>query len=70
MQAIHTATQMGACCMGLGSEVGLLKQGMLADLLVVDGNPLQDVRILQDQARIKVIMKDGDVIKNSLSINL
>jgi len=36
----------------------------------VDGDPLQDVRILQDQARIKVIMKDGDAIKNSLSINL
>jgi imidazolonepropionase-like amidohydrolase len=70
MQAIHATTQMGACCMGLGSEVGLLKEGMLADLLVVDGDPLQDVRILQDQTRIKVIMKDGDVIKNSLSIDL
>jgi len=70
MQAIRAATHMGASCMGLGSEVGLLKEGMLADLLVVDGDPLQDVRILQDQARIKVIMKDGDAIKNSLSINL
>ena len=70
MQAIHAATHMGACCMGLGSEVGLLKEGMLADLLVVDGDPLQDVRILQDQTRIKVIMKDGDIIKNSLSIDL
>jgi len=70
LQAIHAATHMGASCMGLGSEVGLLKEGMLVDLLVVDGDPLQDVRILQDQTRIKVIMKDGDVIKNSLSINL
>ncbi|MGQ9598916.1 MAG: amidohydrolase family protein [Anaerolineae bacterium] len=66
MQAIVAATRMAAQCIGLGSEVGVLREGMLADLLVVDGDPLQDVRILQDRSRLRLIMKDGVVIKNAL----
>ena len=67
MQALVAGTQMGAQCMGLGDQVGLLRAGMLADLLVVDGDPLQDVSILQDRARLRLIVKDGEIIKNSLS---
>jgi imidazolonepropionase-like amidohydrolase len=66
MQAIVSATSMGARCMGLGPEVGLLKEGMLADLLVVDGGPLRDVGILQDRARLRLIMKDGEIVKDTL----
>lgn len=68
MQAIVAATRMAAQCIGLGSEVGVLREGMLADLLVVDGDPLQDVRILQDRSRLRLIMKDGVVIKNALQV--
>jgi imidazolonepropionase-like amidohydrolase len=67
MQALVAGTQMGAQCMGLGDQVGLVRAGMLADLLVVDGDPLQDVSILQDRARLRLIVKDGEIIKNSLS---
>jgi imidazolonepropionase-like amidohydrolase len=66
MQAIVATTSMGAQCMGLGSEVGALHEGMLADLLAVDGDPLRDVGILQDRSRLRLIMVDGEVIKNSL----
>lgn len=66
MQAIVAATRMGAQCMGLGSEVGVLREGMCADLLVVDGDPLQDVRILQDRTNLCLIMKDGEIIKNEI----
>ena len=38
--------------MGLGSEVGVLREGMLADLLVVDGDPLENIRILQDRGKL------------------
>lgn len=38
--------------------------GYFADLLVVDGDPLLDVRVLQDKARLKLIMKDGANVKN------
>jgi len=57
---------MGAECMGLGNDVGMLAEGRLADLLVVDGDPLADVHLLQDRSRLRLIMKDGSIIKNSL----
>ena len=66
MQAIMAATSMGAECIGLGSEVGVLREGMLADLLVVDGDPLKDVRLLQKRERLRIIMKGGIIIKNTL----
>ena len=66
MQAIVAGTKMGARCMGLGDEVGTLREGMLADLLVVDGDPLQDVAILRDRTRLRLIVKDGVLIKNAL----
>jgi imidazolonepropionase-like amidohydrolase len=66
MQAIVAGTQMGAKCMGLGDEVGILRKGMLADLLVVEGDPLTDVRILQDRERLRLIMQDGAIIKDTL----
>ena len=67
MQAIVAATSMGAQCMGLGPEVGVLRVGMLADLLAVSGDPLQDVSMLQDRALLQLIMKDGEIIKDSLA---
>jgi imidazolonepropionase-like amidohydrolase len=66
MQAIVAGTKMGAQCMGLGDEVGTLREGMLADLLVVSGDPLLDVTVLQDRARLRLIMKDGAIVKNTL----
>jgi imidazolonepropionase-like amidohydrolase len=45
--------------MGMGDELGQVKPGFLADLLLVDGDPTADVRILQDRERLRGIMKDG-----------
>ena len=49
--------------MGLADPVGQIKEGYLADILLVDGNPLADVSILQDAARLVGIIKDGAVYK-------
>ncbi len=68
MQAIVAATRMGAECMGLGDRVGVLREGMLADLLVVDGDPLEDVSILQDANRLRLVMKDGQIYKDTLGL--
>lgn len=68
LQAISAATHMGATCMGLGEETGLLKAGMLADFLVVDGNPLRDVRILEEADRLQLIVKNGKTYKNTLGL--
>ncbi len=59
MEAIQAATKYGGQIMGLGAELGQVREGFLADLLLVDGDPLADVRVLQDHKRIVAIMKDG-----------
>lgn len=59
MEAIQAATRYGGEIMGMGSELGMLREGYLADMLLVDGDPLSDVRILQDKQRIMAIMQDG-----------
>lgn len=58
-EALRSATQYGGQIMGMGEELGLVRVGWLADLVLVDGDPLDDIRILQDRARLAVIMKDG-----------
>ena len=40
--------------------------GKLADLIVVDGQPLDDITLLQDAARVQVVMRDGRIFKNLL----
>jgi imidazolonepropionase-like amidohydrolase len=61
MQALQAATQWAARCLGLERELGTLEKGRLADLVVVDGNPLDDVKILLDPARIALVLKGGAV---------
>ena len=46
---------------GLESEVGTVTPGKRADLVAVDGNPLQNITVLQDVQRIKLVLKGGDV---------
>jgi imidazolonepropionase-like amidohydrolase len=62
MQALLTATSKAAQNIGRESQLGTIEAGKLADLVVVDGNPLADIRILQDQARIKIVFKEGDIV--------
>ena len=64
-EALQCATRIGGELMGM--QVGQLKEGYLADLLIVDGDPLQDVSVLQEKARLKLIMKDGACVKDLLS---
>jgi imidazolonepropionase-like amidohydrolase len=59
MEALVAATKSGGEIMGLGHELGQIRKGYLADLLLVDGNPLAELRILQDRERLLAIMKDG-----------
>ena len=43
-----------------GKQIGYIREGCLADILLVDGDPLADISILQDKARILSVMKDGE----------
>lgn len=64
-EALQCATRVGGELMGL--QVGVLKAGWLADLLIIDGDPLSDVCVLQDKSRLELIMKDGAIFKNQLN---
>ena len=63
-EALVAATKHGGELMSM--DVGLIRDGWLADLLLVDGDPLADVRLLQDKARMPVVMKDGKFHRNAL----
>jgi imidazolonepropionase-like amidohydrolase len=58
-EALRAATRYGGQIMGMGDELGLIRPGYLADLVLVDGDPLDDIRIVQDRDRLLAIMKDG-----------
>ncbi len=64
MDAVVAATSWAGELMGLPGELGLIRKGYLADILLVEGNPLDDVRILQDRENLLAIMKDGDFHKS------
>jgi enamidase len=55
---IQAATRDAAKYLGLGDELGTLEPGMLADLIVVDGNPLADLSVLQE---IRSVVKGGEI---------
>ena len=51
----------------MGHELGQVREGFLADMLLVDGDPLKDLRIMVDADRLLVIMKDGVVFKDVMA---
>ena len=59
MEAIRAATLYGGQIMMRPKELGLVKDGFLADLLLVDGDPLANLSILRDPKRLLAVMKDG-----------
>ena len=59
MQAIRSATQVGGKLLGM--NVGTLEIGQQADILVVNGNPLDDIKVLSNKKNIKVF-KSGILI--------
>ena len=58
MEAIVAGTKNAAECCRLGDQVGTLEAGKLADMLLVDGDPLSDITVLQDLGRFAVY-KEG-----------
>jgi imidazolonepropionase-like amidohydrolase len=63
METLVAATKLGGEIMGRGHELGQIKPGFLADLLLVDGDPLTDVKRLQNLDALLLIMQDGRLHK-------
>ena len=64
VQALQAGTKNAAELMGWSDRVGVIRKGMLADLVAVKGNPVSDVRLLQ---HVQFVMKDGVVYKDEIS---
>ena len=66
-EALQCATRNGGALMSMRADdkLGEVKEGYLADLLLVNGDPLADVSLLQNAEALKVIMKDGVLYKNT-----
>ncbi len=65
-EALVAATSRAAECLER-SDIGRLEPGRLADVLVVQGDPLDDIRVLQPRENIKMVMKGGRVFTNRLN---
>jgi len=63
-EALTAATRTGAAAMMLEGRTGEVAEGYLADLVVVAGEPQNDVRLLESPANIRLVMKDGRIHKN------
>jgi imidazolonepropionase-like amidohydrolase len=54
MESLVSATKTNAKLFGMQDHLGIIEQGKLADLLVVDGNPLEDIAVLQSSDNSKL----------------
>lgn len=64
IKSLVAATRTNAELVGMGSEIGTLEAGKLADLIVVDGNPVDDITLLQDAKNIAIVMQSGRIVKD------
>lgn len=63
MEAIQAATRVGAECLGLEKKIGTIEQGKMADLVIVAGDPLKDITVLQKAENIHQVLKSGKKVK-------
>jgi imidazolonepropionase-like amidohydrolase len=66
MQAIQAATGWAAECVGREADLGTVQKGKLADLVVVNGDPLGDITVLREAKNIALVLKGGEVAANRL----
>jgi imidazolonepropionase-like amidohydrolase len=63
-EALQCGTRIGGQVMGLGDQLGQIKEGYIADLLLVDGDPLEDLDLVVHEKNLHVIMKEGTLYKD------
>lgn len=65
MDVLRSATSVAARAIRRGDRFGSIKPGLEADLIVVDGDPLKDIGVLQDLARMNMVFQDGELVAGS-----
>ena len=69
MEVLVCATRNGARILGTDADVGTLETGKLADVLVVDGDVLADISILQDRSRLRAVIQGGTMKAGTMAPN-
>ncbi len=64
MEAIESATQQAANALDIGNEVGSIEKGKFADIIIVNGNPLENIDVLVNTANIEKVLVGGELLKN------
>ena len=64
MEAIVATTKTASECLGWDDKIGTVEEDKLADLIILDVNPLDDIRKLQESSHIQFVMKEGQVMKD------
>lgn len=64
MESLVVSTKVAAECMDMADQIGTIEPGKLADLIVVAADPLEDIRVLEDNNKVKMVMKDGRILKD------
>jgi len=67
METIVASTKSAAACLGWEDEVGTIEKDKLADIIIVNGNPLEDIDSLADNDTVQVVIKNGEIEKNTLA---
>lgn len=67
MEAIEAGTRIAAQVLGMEKELGTIEEGKLADLVLIEGNPLEDIEILLKRELIRLVMKGGKQISGEFS---
>ena len=66
MQAIGASTATAAQLLHVENQLGTLEVGKLADIVVVDGDVLEDISKISDPSNMKLVLKGGKIAKNTL----
>lgn len=65
LEAIEAGTRIGASVLGLEDELGTVAEGKLADLVVVNGNPLDDIGALIGPSAVRMVVQGGRIVKET-----
>ncbi|WP_292319069.1 amidohydrolase family protein [Caldisphaera sp.] len=66
-EALISSTKIASEATGLEKLIGTIEKGKLADLIVINGNPLDDINVLLNKENIQLVMKEGEIYKNKLT---
>ncbi len=68
MEVITMATKVNSRLLLMQDELGTLEPGKLADVLLVDGKPNEDIRVLRNSDNVKLVIQDGKIVKNAMPV--